>query len=274
MALGTSAGVGAFAAALWWVAKSGAYTSGDEIGYNLGLAGGILMLLLLLYPLRKRVRALDALGPVRHWFSMHMALGIAGPTLILLHSRFQLGSLNASIAFWSMLLVAFSGIIGRFLYRQLHHGLFGRKASLQQIRLQAGIGESQARTWIRYVPEVQEAFDAFAARAEAIGHDGLRRPLRFFTLGLRASFATRRALRMLNRKLPVVAQERGWDEATLERRLNKGRRLIRAYLEQLQAIAQFEGYERLFALWHVLHLPFVFMLFFSAVAHVVYVHMY
>ncbi len=262
------------AAAVWWVATSGAYTAGDEIGYNLGLAGGILMLLLLIYPLRKRVRALDAMGPIKHWFSMHMALGIAGPVLILLHSRFELGSLNASIAFWSMVLVATSGVVGRFLYRRIHHGLYGRKASLEQIRAHAGMGEGEARTWLRHLPAVLEIFDRFAADAEVVTRAGLRQPVKFMALGVKARLAARRARRALANDLPLVAEARGWDAATLERRLHKGEKLVGAYVTHVQDVAQFEAYERLFALWHVLHLPFVFMLFFSAVAHVVYVHMY
>jgi hypothetical protein len=260
--------------AVWWVATSGAFTSGDEIGYNLGLAGGILMLLLLIYPLRKRVRALDAIGPVKHWFSMHMALGIAGPVLILLHSRFELGSLNASIAFWSMVLVASSGVIGRFLYRRIHHGLYGRKASLQQIRARAGLGEGEARTWLKHLPAVVEVFDRFSAEADVVTRAGLSKPVAFFALGLKARIAARRARHTLESDLPMVAEGRRWDQATLERRQSKGRRLVDTYIGHVQEVAQFAAYERLFALWHVLHLPFVFMLFFSAVAHVLYVHMY
>ena len=61
------------------VGRAGGYSPGDRIGYNLGLAGGIAMLLLLLYPLRKHVRALRNWGAVKHWFLAHMALGLGGP---------------------------------------------------------------------------------------------------------------------------------------------------------------------------------------------------
>ena len=45
-------------------------------------------------------------------------------------------------------------------------------------------------------------------------------------------------------------------------------------LAATRRVAGFQSYERLFSLWHVLHVPFVFMLVFSAIVHVVYVHMY
>ena len=39
-------------------------------------------------------------------------------------------------------------------------------------------------------------------------------------------------------------------------------------------VAQFSFYERLFALWHVFHLPIFFMMVISALVHVLAVHMY
>jgi hypothetical protein len=260
--------------AVWWVATSGAYTSGDSIGYNLGLAGGILMLVLFVYPLRKRVRALTAIGPIRHYFSLHMALGIAGPVLILLHSRFHLGSLNAAIAFWSMVLVSSSGIVGRFLYRQIHHGLYGRKTSMEELRARAGIGEGETTSWLKHLPDVKKALSAFGAHAEQAAALGLASPVKFFTLGVQAHRTAREARSALIRDLPIVARARQWDEDTYRRRLNKGERLIRIHLAHIRGISQFSVYERLFALWHLLHLPFVYMLFFTAIAHVVAVHMY
>lgn len=260
--------------AVWWVATSGSYTSGDKVGYNLGLAGGILMLVLFIYPLRKRVRALTVIGPMRHYFSLHMALGIAGPVLILLHSRFHLGSLNAAIAFWSMVLVASSGFVGRFLYRQIHHGLYGRKTSMEELRARAGLGEGETTSWLKYLPEVRQALSAFAAQGETAAAMGLASPVQFFSLGVQAHRTAREARAALLRELPIVARARHWDHETYRRRRKKGERLIRIHLAHIRGISQFSVYERLFALWHLLHLPFVYMLFFTAIAHVVAVHMY
>jgi hypothetical protein len=39
-------------------------------------------------------------------------------------------------------------------------------------------------------------------------------------------------------------------------------------------VAQFSFYERLFALWHVLHLPIFLLMIISALFHVLAVHMY
>jgi hypothetical protein len=49
---------------------------------------------------------------------------------------------------------------------------------------------------------------------------------------------------------------------------------IRDYLQAVQELGQFGTYEKLFSLWHVFHVPLVYMLVFSAIWHVIAVHMY
>ena len=46
------------------------------------------------------------------------------------------------------------------------------------------------------------------------------------------------------------------------------------YLDSVQRVSQYAAFVRLFSLWHVLHVPLVYMLVLSAIAHVVAVHMY
>jgi hypothetical protein len=49
---------------------------------------------------------------------------------------------------------------------------------------------------------------------------------------------------------------------------------IRRYIKQVGRVAQFTLFERLFSLWHVLHMPLFFMMVISALFHVLAVHMY
>jgi len=126
----------ALVAVLWisWLNRDDSgLTPESGAGYWLGIVGSSLMVLLLLYPLRKRVRFLRLLGTVAFWFRAHMVLGILGPTLILLHANFRLGSINSNVALAAMLVVATSGIIGRYLYGKIHLGLYGRKAVVREI---------------------------------------------------------------------------------------------------------------------------------------------
>ena len=81
----------------WIDRDEGHLTPETGTGYWLGIVGASMMLLLLFYPLRKRFRILRHLGKIPDWFRLHMVLGILGPTLILFHGNFKLGSLNSNV---------------------------------------------------------------------------------------------------------------------------------------------------------------------------------
>jgi hypothetical protein len=93
-------------------------------------------------------------------------------------------------------------------------------------------------------------------------------------LWLRERQARLHCSRELRRLYKAHAQARGWDQAKLQRRLRAACDLVQTYLRSTREVAQFHTYERLFSLWHVLHVPLVYMLVLSAIAHVVAVHMY
>ena len=147
--------IGALVGGAWLLTRQGYFKAGDDIGYWLGVAGGVMMLTLFSYPLRKYVRPLHRLGKVKWWFLAHMIMGIGGPLLILIHSTFKVGSLNAAVALYSMLLVAGSGVVGRFIYLRVHRGLSGQKLKLQQLQSRAGLDESEARSRLHVAPEVE-----------------------------------------------------------------------------------------------------------------------
>ena len=51
-------------------------------------------------------------------------------------------------------------------------------------------------------------------------------------------------------------------------------RTINHALQTVQRCARFSTFGRLFPLWHVIHIPFVWMLVITAIVHVVAVHAY
>lgn len=255
-------------------ARNGYFTPASDLGYWLGVAGGVAMLLLFLYPLRKHWRVAARWGRARIWFAIHMWLGILGPLLIVLHSTLRFGSLNATVAFASMTLVALSGVIGRYLYSRIHNGLYGQRASLAELRSDAGLGSAEVHSKLAFAPQVEARLERFAQRVESIGRDGLKRPWRFFLLGAAVWLERRRCSEELTRLLEKRALAEGWSDTRLARRVRTRRALVAAYLRNVQRLAQFTIFERLFSWWHVLHVPLVYMLVLSAVAHVIAVHMY
>jgi ribosomal protein L35AE/L33A len=262
------------AAAAWAAGRFQLYTPGSDFGYHLGLAGSLMMLLLLAYPLRKRVAFLRRAGELRIWFRLHMFLGIAGPVLVMFHSTLQARSLNAAIALYSMLLVAGSGIVGRFIYTKIHNGLYGRQASLQERVERLGGAAGAVRARLRFSEDIGRRladFEAYAAGASRPGMIGARR---FLAVAWRARWLRRRTLREIHGVLRSAARERRWTREDVRARLRIAQRMLDDYLEALKDVAQFQVYERLFSLWHVLHVPFVYMLLICAIVHVVAVHMY
>jgi len=257
------------------VARSGWFTPGSDAGYWIGVAGGVGMLALFLYPLRKRWRPARNMGTTKFWFALHMMLGIVSPLLIVLHSTLAFGSINATVAFASMVLVATSGIIGRFLYKRIHHGLYGRRATLAELQIKLGLDSGRVHSKLAFAPHVEQRLAEFARRAEVVvGTRGLGSPLHFVLLGVEAALVRRACAAEVKQVLKERAVDEAWPRPKLERRVRSRSALITRYVGAVKQVAQFGGYERLFSWWHVLHVPLIFMLVLSAIAHVIAVHMY
>ena len=260
--------------AAWQVSRAQWFKAGDDLSYWIAVTGGTMMLVLLLYPLRKYVRVMRNLGRVKGWFVMHMVFGILGPWLILVHSTFRIGSLNAGVALVSMLIVVCSGIVGRFIYVRIHRGLSGERSSLRELQAEAGLAGTEALSQLDFAPAVEEKLLAFE-RTLLEGTPGLAAQLRRVVwLPVVQRYMVRRCMSALEAPLLTRAHAAAWPPDELVRRRRHARVLVRSYLESVVRVAQFGAYERIFALWHVAHLPFVILLGVSAVVHVVAVHAY
>ena len=246
-------------------------TPESGFGYALGIIGGSMMLALILYPLRKRLRLMRNLGAVRHWFRMHMLFGVLGPLCILFHCGFNPGSLNSTVALTCMLLVAASGLIGRYIYGKLHHGLYGSRATLDELRTDAVRIKTALAPKLQFAPRILEALESFEHQ--------LATPPTSIASGISRCFAiaikTRRTYFSLRGALNAGLRQGVTLDDRAQRRL--GRYLtwhIGTHLASVRKIAGFQVYERLFALWHILHFPLFLMLIVSGFVHVFAVHMY
>lgn len=243
-------------------------------GYWLGITGGVMMLLLLLYPLRKRIRLLHRFGHVPWWFRAHMLFGVLGPTLILFHCNFSVGSLNSSVALISMFTVVASGIIGRYLYAKVHMGLYGSKADVAAI-----VGDTRLLKDALGV-ELGEADELFAVLREfeqltLKSRRGFLASLwAFLRAGVHAKRYQNRLQRMARGIMDRRSKEHRWSRSERRRRLKAVRVELALYFAAVNKAARFSVYERLFAMWHVLHLPLFLLLVITAVVHVVAVHQF
>ena len=259
---------------VWQLARMGLYTAQSDTGYWMGVVGGVMMLLLFAYPLRKRWPALARMGKAKHWFVVHMVLGIVGPLLILAHSTFQIGSINAGVALFSMLIVALSGVAGRFMYLRIHQGLGGEKLTLAALRETLGFTADSVRSQLHFAPLADarlRALDVHAGAPSDRWRDHLHRLL---VLPLRMRRERRHCQREVDRALRAVARQQRWEADKLHARRVRGRRLVADYTSAVLRVAQLAAYTRMFSLWHVLHVPFVVLMVLCAIAHIVAVHAY
>jgi hypothetical protein len=255
----------AIACAVGWRLRDEAYLVPDRgTGYALGIVGLSMLLLLLTYSLRKRLRWLQRFGAIRYWFEIHMLLGIVGPLAILFHANFHVKSVNAGVALSSMLVVAASGFIGRFAYARVHHGLFGHRESLAEVSERAAQSRSALHAALRAAPGVEACVREFESQALARSSTALGELTRALVLGSRTRATVRRARRLLRKSPP----------GTLAVPPDAVARALRRHLALVRRVAEFGFYERVLSLWHALHVPLAVVLFSAAVVHVIAVNLY
>jgi hypothetical protein len=278
----TLSGVGTllFAAAvigalyLGWIKRDEEYISADTgLGYWLGIVGSLMMLVLLLYPVRKKARLLR-FGRVPTWFRSHMFLGIAGPLLIIFHSNFRANSLNASVALFFMLTIVASGIVGRYLFAKIHMGLYGTKAEIKGMlgdadfmkRALGGDYEDSGRLLAeltKFEDRVLVRHTSFIASLWA-----------FVALGWRWQKLRGRLLQEVKAAIETEGKRHGWGWNKRRKQLGLVKEHLSIYFAAVNKAARFGVYDRMFAFWHVLHMPLFFMLVLTAILHVIAVHLY
>ena len=227
------------------------WKAGGHVGHKLGVVGSSLMVLMLLYSVRKRVSAFRRLGSLGRWLDVHIYFGVFGPLLVVLHSGFKVQGLVA-LSFWSMVIVASSGVLGRYLYLQIPRTRAGEALALAEIekqdlgltqRLRAGFGLGDAELG---------RIDALVAVPERTGLlAGLARML-VGQLRLRAELSRfARGCRGVPREL----------QAEFER-------VVRQKALARRRILLWDRVHELFHYWHVMHKPFAFVMYLFMAVHV------
>lgn len=255
-----------------WVAYKVAtgkyYTPRSSFGFYLGVVGSVMMLLMLAYPLRKHVGFMRRWGALKNWFRLHMIMGIVGPTLVLFHSTFHLRSTNATVALFSMLGVVISGIIGRFIYTKIHYGLYGRRATLEKIQAEFAGHSNDAKSRLHFAPRVEQWLQSFERDSKQLDRSFTSHLFSPFTVGSKRiilAFLCGRELRRILKTERHPEFHGGASEAI---------QLASSYLRECQRVAQFSTFERFFSLWHVLHVPLIYILAACTIFHIVAAYMY
>jgi hypothetical protein len=262
--------------ALWigWINRDdNGLTPVSGTGYWLGIVGSVLMLILLLYPLRKRMRSLRAIGSVAFWFNTHMILGVLGPVLVMWHANFRLGSINCSVALITMLVVAVSGVIGRYLHSKVNITFYGRKAEAQEVVADA----DELRGFLGSEAEIA---DGMVAQLNAYAQLGTAS--RGALIGLimlpfinsRGAIVRMRLIGCARQVIAIEGRRRGRSQRVQRQQLAGVTEFVTQRIGAARKAAAFAVYERLFRLWHVFHLPLFILLVIVAIIHVYASHFF
>lgn len=217
------------------------------VGQTLGVAGAALMLVPFLYMAYKRLRTQKTGVNLKRLLEIHIFCGIVGPVLVTFHTAFKFNGL-VSAAYWSMVLVALSGFVGRYLYVRIPRTIRGVELSQHELDERTAALRDELQ-WTAG-QELLEALDRVEAAIAA------RPPSWFSGVGDRA----------IRGGMQHLLQQ-------LERRSGRdASQSLRAALDERVRLQQrrhaLAATKRLFDLWHVFHLPLVWVMFAIVSLHV------
>lgn len=231
------------------------------------------MLLLSLYSFRKKFRFMRNWGAIKYWFSSHMLMGVLGPVFILFHSNFSFGSTNSTMALMAMLIVAGSGLVGRYFYKKIHYGLYGRHASLTELKDMVKLNKGQIGKNLKLRSQSVQKLSRFEKLS--LHNTGLILSiLRLPVVTLLSHWVYFSVARELNLLLKRYRAKQAMDGEIYRKSRKVARQQLKAYVSSVNQLSGFTAYVKLFSIWHHLHLPLFIVLIFTGVVHVVVVHIY
>jgi hypothetical protein len=236
------------------------------IGVKLGFLGTAMFFAIFLYPLRKLSPWLARQGSSRHWLDIHVLLGLTAPFVIAFHSAFKFRGF-AGMAFWIMVAVSLSGVIGRYLYGQIPRSLNAAELSLKELQeLQDRLGQQLAqqnmlppadlRTLLR-LPSADQV--AKLPMLVALGYMMALDVARYFRVATlrRHALSAAEALTTFGGFLP-----------TRHHALEKTIAAAREEAATAKRVLFLGRSQQVFNLWHVVHKPFSYTFALLAIIHI------
>lgn len=210
------------------------------MGHGLGIIGTLMILIgVVLYIARKRYNFLAKTVRLKYLLEFHIFLCSLGPIMVLFHTAFKFGGI-VSVAFWSMVAVVASGVIGRFIYIQIPRTIEGRALSLNELKeMRADLSHA--------LKERFRSDEAMLTSVMAIAGGGEQR-------------ASRQQVRQIMADLKTKGVPREERKSIY--------RMIREEISLTARIGRLQTMQRLFKYWHVAHLPFALIMLVIVVVHV------
>jgi hypothetical protein len=239
---------------------------GGTIGLKLGILGTVLFFIIFLYAFRKLIPWLGRLGTARHWMDFHVIAGITAPIIIAFHASFKFRGI-AGVAFWIMLTVALSGVIGRYLYAQIPRSLTAAELTLAE--LHAGERELSSALLSQSIYSAERVNRALhVPTTEQIRRIG---PLQavgvMISLDLTMPFrlaSLRRGSCGFGAKILTIGGLLSSGNSEVEQVV----RLVKQKASLSKRVVFLGQSQRVFHLWHVIHRPFSYAFVVLAVIHI------
>ena len=255
----------------WYFWDEEYLSNNEDFIYNIGLIGGIMMLLQFVYALRKRIGKMRGWGNLRVWFGIHTFIGLSAPTIIVIHSRFDIESVNGGVAFFAMLLVVISGIVGRYLYSQTNFDMKAGRGELK--KLHVAVQSRVIRHHPDLVSEIEGQLKAFVINAFASPTGVIHAFLLAFNVGVKSKHLYWKLCQM--RQIQPSGQESVLTTTQADPVFDRNeKRILKLYLKTLTKLARYNAYKQLYSLWRIGHVPVIYLLLITGLAHVLAVHMY
>lgn len=224
-----------------WLKPSGIF------GQGLGIIGTLLMLVgVVIYILRKRYNLMGRFIRLKYLLEFHIFLCTLGPIMILFHTAFKFGGI-VSIAFWSMVAVVLSGVVGRFIYIQIPRTIEGKALNLAEAQQMRSILTKKLNSETHLDGEDRNIVKKVMMDAA----DGS-------LIGMLVN--KRKALMQIRRSLRA--------KSLPKKERNSILKMVREEIAMTNKIERLQTMQRLFKYWHVAHLPFALIMLIIVVVHV------
>jgi hypothetical protein len=226
------------------------------IGHGFGVVGTVMMVAMMSYSLRKRMRFLQGVGTLSQWLSLHIFLGLMGPLLVTFHTGFKIGGI-VSIAYWSMIITMLSGIFGRYIYNQLPRDKAGDQLSPQDLAQEEERLATEIKDLLNDDSTLIEQVQQAAPHTAALTDSGWRPLVGLIAQDFDRLLSRRRLHVLLSTHSSLARSERRRVVDLAQRRAVITRRKI-----------TFDIMDQFFRYWHVLHRPFVWIMFAIVAIHI------
>lgn len=225
------------------------------VGHGYGIFGSLFLVIgVATYSIRKRSRWMQNRGKLRYWLHFHIFLCTAGPALVLWHTTLKFNGIVA-VAFWSMVIVVTSGILGRYVYKRIPKTEEGDFRNVKFIETEHSKLRDQIKNYID-LNEHQEAKLGLQAGTLKFSSPwiALMTAIKFDISGL---VQWKRDQNFLN------------DLELDNHQKSELLALIKLYRWRTRQHFLLEPLQKIFGYWHVFHIPLAAMMFIILAIHII-----